>query len=915
MPDIETAIRRLTEAQAGALGSLNNAETLARAQAEKTRALAQSARERSHAVARNRSAQSLTEYTLTARDAVVLTRPAEPSILDVASHIELGRLQLSARSVGVNSPIDLPCVVPLLGTANLVFRMERSTGTELIRATVLAALKGTAPGQLDLIAYDPLLAGVLAPFAALRAGSEEAVTVLSHPRDLEPCLTQLTADVRRIDELLRGIDETLVDSRARLGYPVERYQIVVFTDYPTGVDESTHRQIMSLCKAGPAAGISFIFHSDPRSDKPSWWNEAELAKNGNVLASISSDVRWQAHPDFNVVPTTADPALIVRDVNQIALAASQSKIPAIPFDDVQQTETTWGESSRDGLRFAVGRSGYETVDVVLGDADTQRHNALITGAVGQGKSNLLKVIIYSLCQRYSPDELELYLLDFKEGVTLYPLAATADSPDFLPQARVLGLESDRDFGLAVLRRIESEFARRAKLFRPYGDDIAKYRSAVPSDRMPRIVVMIDEFHLLFDPADEIADEAARLLEAIARRGRSYGVHLILASQTISGISALLSREQGLFAQFPIRIALKNNRAESFVALSQGNDAAARVRLRGQAVLNLNYGERDANQSVSIASADDKRINELRRHWWHISKGTIAPPHVFDGGQQVRPSWATTAIQQLRDRRRATGNAPAAVLGLPLDVWQQPRAITLDASPGRNLAVIGAGEDASEAGDQDGGTNCAIGVLHTAALSLALQHPQGDAEFVSLDLLDGATAERNNQKDWEMLMERLGFPIRTISRSDFVEYLQECAGELTVREDGAPTKYLIGFALDRAGDLEAPDMFANRPVENLQRILREGPTLSVHMLGWWSNASSLKSHLGFGGDGFIDALLMLRVDQATVQSFLGPFVKWGMSRNRGLLADRTQLPEPAILVPFAPVCRQDAEAFLRMDWDA
>ena len=47
-----------------------------------------------------------------------------------------------------------------------------------------------------------------------------------------------------------------------------------------------------------------------------------------------------------------------------------------------------------------------------------RPPALVTGAVGQGKSNLIAVLVHSWCQRYSPSELELYLLDFKEGVTL-----------------------------------------------------------------------------------------------------------------------------------------------------------------------------------------------------------------------------------------------------------------------------------------------------------------------------------------------------------------------------------------------------------------------------------------------------------------------------------------------------------------
>ena len=78
----------------------------------------------------------------------------------------------------------------------------------------------------------------------------------------------------------------------------------------------------------------------------------------------------------------------------------------------------WQHNSRDGITFTVGRYGTSAIAITLGDEINQRHNALVTGAVGQGKSNLISVIVHSLCHRYSPQELQLYLLDFKEGVTL-----------------------------------------------------------------------------------------------------------------------------------------------------------------------------------------------------------------------------------------------------------------------------------------------------------------------------------------------------------------------------------------------------------------------------------------------------------------------------------------------------------------
>ncbi len=61
---------------------------------------------------------------------------------------------------------------------------------------------------------------------------------------------------------------------------------------------------------------------------------------------------------------------------------------------------------------------------------------------------------------YSPDEVELYLIDFKKGVEFKTYAQHA-----LPHARVVAIESEREFGLSVLERLDAELRRRGDLFR------------------------------------------------------------------------------------------------------------------------------------------------------------------------------------------------------------------------------------------------------------------------------------------------------------------------------------------------------------------------------------------------------------------------------------------------------------------
>src|SRR5206468_10668885 len=91
------------------------------------------------------------------------------------------------------------------------------------------------------------------------------------------------------------------------------------------------------------------------------------------------------------------------------------------------------------------------------------HDALPICKTGSGKSTLLHVLIAQLAMRYSPAEVELYLIDFKKGVEFKTYAASE-----LPHARVVAIESEREFGLSVLQRLDQELMRRGELFRAAG---------------------------------------------------------------------------------------------------------------------------------------------------------------------------------------------------------------------------------------------------------------------------------------------------------------------------------------------------------------------------------------------------------------------------------------------------------------
>src|SRR5690606_35785861 len=145
----------------------------------------------------------------------------------------------------------------------------------------------------------------------------------------------------------------------------------------------------------------------------------------------------------------------------------------------------------------------------------------------------------------------LYLIDFKKGVEFKTYATHR-----LPHARVVAIESEREFGLSVLQRLDREMKERGETFRAMGgQDLAGYRDAREDGRppLPRILVVVGGFRECFADDDRLAQEAALLRDRLVRQGRAFGIHVVLGSQSLGGAFALARSTMG---QMAVRIALQ-----------------------------------------------------------------------------------------------------------------------------------------------------------------------------------------------------------------------------------------------------------------------------------------------------------------------------------------------------------------------
>lgn len=167
--------------------------------------------------------------------------------------------------------------------------------------------------------------------------------------------------------------------------------------------------------------------------------------------------------------------------------------------------------------------------------DTRSHtHAFIMGKTGSGKSVLLHNIVVGLIHKYSPVDLQLYLLDFKLGGVEFNRYRN------IKHLRSLLVDnSDFQIVVEIMRDVESQMKQRGKSLRDAGcNNITDYNRSHADNPMPQIVVVIDECHQIFNSSGpgntRMQAEVTGILTKIAKEGRNQGVHLIFATQTLAG---------------------------------------------------------------------------------------------------------------------------------------------------------------------------------------------------------------------------------------------------------------------------------------------------------------------------------------------------------------------------------------------
>jgi len=232
----------------------------------------------------------------------------------------------------------------------------------------------------------------------------------------------------------------------------------------------------------------------------------------------------------------------------------------------------------------ISRNGRDIIYFGMGDKLGNYH-AFITGVTGSGKTTLINNIIVGIAKKYTSKEIQLYLMDYKDGVEFQAFKNH-------PNCKKIFLDNeDTESAILLLEEFRNEVKKRAKLFREQEvSSIAEYNKRNTQNPLPRIVLIIDEVHKLFVGSYDYVERFSSILKPLLRQGRSYGVHIIFATQSLAGTR--IDRE--IMGQITLRVSFKlTDPIDSEAIFTYGNTEAINLE-KYEMIYNSNSGNKKDN---------------------------------------------------------------------------------------------------------------------------------------------------------------------------------------------------------------------------------------------------------------------------------------------------------------------------------
>lgn len=452
--------------------------------------------------------------------------------------------------------------------------------------------------------------------------------------------------------------------KKRIEYP---YEVIVLYDLPQQLDSHLTEAMKSIIRNGWRVG----FHIIVVGNLPSQWEkELFVETDGPKMSAVANTPIGTASKRIEILKKWQQ----CYQNFQKELSQQQEREAELQKQQIQETMTvTPYQDAAKEFSIEVGTNNQGRINFVL-DEISHVHSFII-GQTGSGKSVFLHDILNHAMLKYSPESLQFYLMDFKFGGVEFNRYRTCK------HVRCLMVdESDPQITLEILKDLWEVMQERARLMRNEEvSNLKDYNAITSNKKLPRIVLLVDECHELFKEGRfKIQSEIDVILTRIAKEGRNQGVHLIFATQTLTGTN--------------IPGGIKNNITDPYLLNCRMTDAQVFIPTVGTRTEALSTGEvyyrpKGFEEGIIFKADfyDRERLVENLQNINQKSTNCIVDfqPFYFSGKQTYRlVDWIPDELPR---------RYPAVYLGRGISVKSNLVSVSFKPETASNLLLVGINE--------------------------------------------------------------------------------------------------------------------------------------------------------------------------------------------------------------------------------
>lgn len=528
-------------------------------------------------------------------------------------------------------------------------------------------------------------------------------------RNLDPSVYDMITEREELLNLSLRLNSILKNKVTTGHLSEKKTEIVIVLDYKNYKDVITE-QFSVIFERGRSANIHFVLYNAGKENS----GKKELLDCRPYYSYMPFPVVFEDTPlchcdnicDLtNLLHSCYD---YINDViEQKSNVSHQQDFSTIPFE-----KTTSAIAAPIGVK-----SNGEVVDFKI-DVNKGHYHAFVIGETGSGKSRFLHDVILNMIGKYSPEDVELYLMDFK-GVEFN------DYKDIKHSRVVLVDRADERITYEVIRELKEKMEERQRILASSGaSDVDECNKMTSDKHLSQIILVADECQTLFADRtrnSRLQNEMIDIIALIAQQGRAYGVHLLLATQSLSNAPQLGKEILNQIGEHYILPCLPSDarrlvpdheqrETEEVVSkMEKGKGQCYYQGADGKFLFTFNYIAKGEQQDSLIEAVKNKAKD-------YESNGQV----YFSGSLKYEMTEDTINVLSSKGRRRIVASP-----GQDIAISQKPTSIALHEEQGENIMILGIN-------DKHYATRTAINMLVS---SIAASIAKGlDYEFIVIDCM-------------------------------------------------------------------------------------------------------------------------------------------------------------------------------------